>query len=120
MIPKLPQKAKTKGNPGQTQARPRQTTGPATGVRMGVLVTLVVTQTITLLFSIDDLVVELLTLKGYDATQIAKMRKTAPGTARAQLTSIYGKSDSNGRGQIVSLFIDALLDDPAQPRNIPD
>ena len=165
--------------------RPGSGIGPRTGVKEGVLVTLVVMQAITVVFFIGDLVVELmvlgfdahttseavatllllagiyigtkemvrivragrraesalkmasgafselleekfelwsltpseaevamLTLKGFDAAQIAKLRNTASGTVRAQLTSIYGKSDSTGRGQFVSLFIDALLDDP--------
>ena len=61
--------------------------------------------------------VAMLTLKGFDAAQIANLRNTAPGTVRAQLASIYGKSDSNGRGQFVSLFIDALLDDPASAKS---
>ncbi len=55
--------------------------------------------------------VALLTLKGYDGPQIADLRGSARGTVRAQLTSIYGKSGCSGRGQFVSLFIDALLDD---------
>lgn len=61
--------------------------------------------------------VALLTLKGYDGPQIAGLRGTAPGTVRAQLTNIYGKSGCSGRGQFVSLFIDALLDgaDDAKP-----
>ena len=55
--------------------------------------------------------VALLTLKGFDGPQIAQLRGTAPGTVRAQLGHIYAKSGCNGRGQFVSLFIDALLDD---------
>lgn len=55
--------------------------------------------------------VGLLTLKGYDGPQIADLRGSAGGTVRAQLTSIYGKSGCSGRGQFVSLFLDALLDD---------
>lgn len=59
--------------------------------------------------------VALLTLKGFDGPQIADLRGTAPGTVRAQLGHIYAKSGCNGRGQFVSLFIDALLDDPINP-----
>ena len=59
--------------------------------------------------------VALLTLKGFDGPQIADLRGTAPGTVRAQLGHIYAKSGCNGRGQFVSLFIDALLDDPIRP-----
>ncbi|MCA0872879.1 helix-turn-helix transcriptional regulator [Seohaeicola saemankumensis] len=56
--------------------------------------------------------VALLTLKGFDGPEIARLRGTADGTVRAQLGRIYAKSGCNGRGQFVSLFIDALLDDP--------
>ena len=56
--------------------------------------------------------VALLTLKGFDGPQIADLRGTAAGTVRAQLGHIYAKSGCNGRGQFVSLFIDALLDEP--------
>jgi DNA-binding CsgD family transcriptional regulator len=58
--------------------------------------------------------VALLTLKGYDGPQIADLRGSARGTVRAQLASIYGKSGCSGRGQFVSLFIDALLDDAGE------
>jgi DNA-binding CsgD family transcriptional regulator len=59
--------------------------------------------------------VALLTLKGFGGPQIADLRGTAPGTVRAQLGHIYAKSGCNGRGQFVSLFIDALLDDQIGP-----
>ena len=58
--------------------------------------------------------VALLTLKGLDGPEIARLRGTAPGTVRAQLAGIYAKSGSTGRGQFVSLFIDELLDPPAR------
>lgn len=60
--------------------------------------------------------VALLTLKGFDGREIAQLRGTADGTVRAQLGRIYAKSGCNGRGQFVSLFIDALLDDPVLPK----
>ncbi len=56
--------------------------------------------------------VALLTLKGFDTPEIAELRGTAQGTVRAQLGSIYTKSDTSGRGQFVSLFIEELLDEP--------
>ncbi len=59
--------------------------------------------------------VALLTLKGFDPDHIAQLRGTARGTVRAQLAGIYKKSGCGGRGQFVSLFIDALLDDPVFP-----
>lgn len=56
--------------------------------------------------------VALLTLKGFDAPEIAALRQTAHGTVRAQLTSIYSKSGLTNRGQLVSSFIDALISIP--------
>lgn len=56
--------------------------------------------------------VALLTLKGFDGPEIARMRGTADGTVRAQLAAIYAKSSTHGRGAFVALFIDALLDGP--------
>ncbi|NOD78806.1 helix-turn-helix transcriptional regulator [Ruegeria sp. HKCCD4332] len=48
-------------------------------------------------------------LKGLDNEAIAKVRNTAPGTVRAQATSIYSKSDTHGRAQFVSLFMEELM-----------
>jgi len=56
--------------------------------------------------------VALLTLKGFEGREIADLRGTAPGTIRAQLTSIYAKSGTASRGQFVSVFIDTLIDTP--------
>ena len=56
--------------------------------------------------------VALLTLKGFDAPEIADIRRTARGTVRAQLAGIYAKSGKANRGQFVSSFIDALLETP--------
>lgn len=56
--------------------------------------------------------VALLTLKGFDTPEIAALRGTAQGTVRAQLGSIYTKSGTSGRGQLVSLFVEELLDFP--------
>ncbi|TDE35077.1 helix-turn-helix transcriptional regulator [Antarcticimicrobium sediminis] len=58
--------------------------------------------------------VALLTLKGFDAPEIGRLRQVANGTVRAQLARIYAKSESNGRGQFVSLFLDDLLETPLQ------
>lgn len=59
--------------------------------------------------------VALLTLKGFDTPEIADLRGTAQGTVRAQLGGIYAKSQTSGRGQFVSLFIEELLDGPPAP-----
>lgn len=56
--------------------------------------------------------VAMLTLKGFDATEIGVLRNTAGGTVRAQLANIYAKSGCHNRGQFVSSFIDDLLESP--------
>ncbi|PWR01702.1 LuxR family transcriptional regulator [Meridianimarinicoccus roseus] len=53
--------------------------------------------------------VALMILKGLDNDSIARVRKTAPGTVRAQATSVYAKSRTEGRAQFISLFIEELL-----------
>lgn len=58
--------------------------------------------------------VALLTLKGFDASEIARLRQAAGGTVRAQQARIYAKSGCGGRGQFVSLFLDELLEVPLQ------
>lgn len=66
--------------------------------------------------------VALMVLKGLDNETIAQVRATAPGTVRAQTTSIYSKSGTNGRTQFVSLFMEELMSgdfsarDPAKDR----
>lgn len=50
-----------------------------------------------------------LILKGIDNDTIAKMRGTAPGTVRAQSTSIYAKADVDSRSQFLSIFMEELL-----------
>lgn len=53
--------------------------------------------------------VALLVLKGIDNESIARMRGTAPGTVRAQCTQIYAKAQVDGRAQLLSLFVEELL-----------
>jgi DNA-binding NarL/FixJ family response regulator len=48
-------------------------------------------------------------LKGLDNDTIAHLRKTASGTVRAQATSVYAKSETNGRTQFISLFMEELM-----------
>ena len=50
-------------------------------------------------------------LKGLDNDSIAQVRKTAAGTVRAQATSIYSKSGTDGRAQFISLLIEEFLAD---------
>lgn len=53
--------------------------------------------------------VALLILKGLDNEAIAGLRQTAAGTVRAQATSIYAKSGTDGRPQFISLFMEELM-----------
>lgn len=53
--------------------------------------------------------VGIMILKGLDNETIAALRNTAPGTVRAQATRIYAKSDSAGRAQFISLFMEELM-----------
>lgn len=48
-------------------------------------------------------------LKGFSTAEIAKLRQTSEGTVKAQTAAIYRKAEVNGRAQLVSLFIDDLL-----------
>ena len=55
--------------------------------------------------------VAIMILKGLDNDSIAQVRKTAAGTVRAQATSIYSKSGTDGRAQFISLLIEEFLAD---------
>jgi DNA-binding CsgD family transcriptional regulator len=62
-----------------------------------------------------------LILKGLDNDAIAQLRGTAPGTVRAQSTSIYAKSGTQNRAQFLSLFMEELMsgDFGAAPQAMP-
>lgn len=53
--------------------------------------------------------VAIMILKGLDNDTIAHVRKTASGTVRAQATSVYAKSATDGRAQFISLFMEELM-----------
>ena len=53
--------------------------------------------------------VALFALKGLSLAEIATLRKTSEGTVKAQTNAIYRKAGVNGRTQLVSLFIDELM-----------
>ncbi|MCB1330055.1 MAG: LuxR family transcriptional regulator [Maritimibacter sp.] len=55
--------------------------------------------------------VALMVLKGIDNETIASLRGTAPGTVRAQCTSVYAKAGVDGRAQLFSVFMEELLAD---------
>lgn len=54
--------------------------------------------------------VALFALKGFDAGEIARLRKAAAGTIRSQLSQVYAKAGVTSQAKLVSLFIDDLLD----------
>lgn len=53
--------------------------------------------------------VAIMILKGLDNDTIAQMRNTASGTVRAQATSVYAKSATDGRAQFITLFMEELM-----------
>lgn len=57
--------------------------------------------------------VALFALKGCDIAEIARLRKAAAGTVRAQLSQVYAKAGVSSQAMLVSLFIEHLLDHPA-------
>jgi DNA-binding CsgD family transcriptional regulator len=58
------------------------------------------------------------TIKGMSLAEIARLRQTSEGTVKAQSNAIYRKSGVSGRTQLLSLFLEDLMDDaPAdEPR----
>lgn len=57
-----------------------------------------------------------LSLKGHEVKEIARLRQTAEGTIRAQLTRIYEKSGTANRAQLASIFMNAVMGDDLVPR----
>lgn len=51
-------------------------------------------------------------IKGYSITEIAGLRGSAEATVKAQLNSIYRKSGTQGRAQLVSVLVEDLLRAP--------
>jgi DNA-binding CsgD family transcriptional regulator len=56
------------------------------------------------------------TIKGYSIAEIAAMRGSAEGTVKTHLNAIYRKAGVQGRGQLVSLLIEDLLNGPLVPK----
>ncbi|WP_319824480.1 helix-turn-helix transcriptional regulator [Thalassovita sp.] len=55
--------------------------------------------------------VALFALKGLSTQEIAALRNTSEGTVKAQSNAIYRKAGVSGRAQLLSLFIDDLMQD---------
>lgn len=56
--------------------------------------------------------VALFAIKGLSTQEIAELRSTSEGTVKAQTNAIYRKADVTGRPQLLSVFIDDLIDGP--------
>jgi DNA-binding CsgD family transcriptional regulator len=54
--------------------------------------------------------VALFALKGLSIAEIAELRQTSQGTVKAQTNAIYRKAGVSGRPQLLSLFVDELID----------
>lgn len=55
--------------------------------------------------------VALFALKGMNIAEIAMLRETSIGTVKAQTNAIYRKAGVKGRTQLVSLFVEDLMQD---------
>ena len=61
--------------------------------------------------------VALFSIKGMSTAEIAVLRDTSEGTVKAQTNAIYRKAGVNGRPQLLSLFIEDLMDGPVSDRS---
>ncbi len=59
--------------------------------------------------------VALFAIKGMNTPEIAQLRQTSEGTVKAQTAAIYRKAGVTGRPQLLSLFIEDLMDGPIVP-----
>lgn len=57
--------------------------------------------------------VAIFAIKGLRTNEIAQLRQTSEGTVKAQTNAIYRKAGVNGRSQLLSLFIEDMMDDAA-------
>jgi len=55
--------------------------------------------------------VALFAIKGLSTAEIAALRHTSEGTVKAQTNAIYRKAGVSGRSQLLSLFIDEMMQD---------
>ena len=60
--------------------------------------------------------VALFSIKGLSTAEIAAMRETSEGTVKAQTNAIYRKAGVSGRPQLLSLFIEDLMEGPVTAR----
>ena len=62
--------------------------------------------------------VAMFAIKGFSTQDIAELRGVSDGTIKAQTNAIYRKAGVNGRPQLLSVFIDALVDDEANDQSL--
>ena len=55
--------------------------------------------------------VAIFAIKGFSTQEMAKLRGVSEGTIKAQTAAIYRKAGVTGRPQLLSLFIDGLVED---------
>lgn len=58
--------------------------------------------------------VALFSIKGMSTAEIAELRDTSEGTVKAQSNAIYRKAGVSGRPQLLSLFIEDLMEGPVR------
>ncbi len=63
--------------------------------------------------------VALFSIKGLSTAEISNLRNTSEGTVKAQTNAIYRKAGVTGRAQLMSLFIDDLMDGPLPTAQAP-
>lgn len=63
--------------------------------------------------------VALFAIKGLSTADIARMRSSSEGTVKAQTNAIYRKAGVSGRPQLLSLFIEELMQDDGPLRPAP-
>ncbi len=59
-------------------------------------------------------------VKGLNIAEIADLRGSAEGTIKSHLNAIYRKSGTSGRGDLLSVIIDSLINTPAGGEVIAD
>ena len=62
--------------------------------------------------------VALFLVKGLNTRDIAELRGTSEGTIKAQTNAIYRKAGVAGRSQLLSIFIEDLMDDALLPQSV--
>ena len=63
--------------------------------------------------------VALFAIKGLTTAEMARLRGVSEGTIKAQTNAIYRKAGVSGRPQLLSIFIDDLMDDALVPQTSP-